>query len=77
MDRKKQTRYKIALCQMDSQDDKEQNLAAAKEMTGEAAKKGASIVVFPENMNFMGKGYPDQAEPVPGPTMDFLADLAK
>lgn len=70
-------KYKVAVCQMDSRSDKGKNLAAAEEMIREAAEKDASIVVFPEYMNFMGKGYRHQAEPVPGPTTVFLADLAK
>lgn len=71
------TKYKVAVCQMDSQDDKEKNLISAKEMIRAASAQGASLVVFPENMNYMGKGYRYQAEPIPGPTTDFLADLAK
>ena len=70
-------KYKIALCQMDSQTDKEENLKAAKHMIAEAVANGASLVVFPENMNFMGKGLRYQAEPVPGPTTDFLAEQAR
>ena len=70
-------KYKIALCQMDSQTDKEENLKAAKHMIAEAVANGASLVVFAENMNFMGKGLRYQAEPVPGPTTDFLAEQAR
>jgi len=62
---------------MDSQNDKHQNLKDAKNMICEASEKGADLVVFPENMNFMGKGYRYQEEPIPGPTTDFLAALAK
>ncbi len=70
-------KYKIALCQMDSQTDKEENLKAAKHMIEEAVTNGASLVVFPENMNFCGKGLRYQAEPIPGPTTDLLAEQAR
>lgn len=70
-------KYFVAVCQMDSQNDKHQNLKDAENMICEASEKGADLVVFPENMNFMGKGYRYQAEPIPGPTTDFLAALAK
>ena len=70
-------KYFVAVCQMDSQNDKYRNLEDAKRMLCEAVEKGADIVVFPENMNFMGKGYRYQAEPIPGPTTDFLSALAK
>lgn len=70
-------KYFVAVCQMDSQNNKRQNLKDAENMICEASEKGADLVVFPENMNFMGKGYRYQAEPIPGPTTDFLAALAK
>ena len=77
MDTEIKEKYKVALCQMDSQNNKEENLKAAKQMIGEAAAKGASVVVFPENMNFCGKGLRYQAESIPGPTTDFLAEQAR
>lgn len=70
-------KYFVAVCQMNSQNNKRQNLKDAENMICEASEKGADLVVFPENMNFMGKGYRYQAEPIPGPTTDFLAALAK
>ena len=70
-------KYFVAICQMDSQNDKHQNLKDAENMVREASEKGADLVVFPENMNYMGKGYRYQAEPIPGPTTDFLTALAK
>lgn len=70
-------KYKVAVCQMDSQDDKQKNLMQAAEMIAENAKNGASIIVFPETMNYMGDGYRRQAETVPGETTDFLCRKAK
>lgn len=77
MEQCKRTKFQVAVCQMDSQNDKHQNLKDAENMICEASEKGADLVVFPENMNYMGKGYRYQAEPIPGPTTDFLTALAK
>lgn len=70
-------KYTVAVCQMDSQDDKQANLRAAGEMIDENAAKGAKIIAFPETMNFMGKGQRYQAETIPGGTTDFLCGKAK
>lgn len=61
-------KYSVAVCQMDSRDDKQKNLKIAGEMIAENAAKGAKIIVFPETMNFMGKGQRHQAETIPGET---------
>lgn len=70
------TRYLVTACQMDSQNNKQANLRIAGEMIAENAAKGAEIIAFPETVNFMGKGYRHQAEPVPGPTTDFFCEQA-
>ena len=69
-------KYLAAVCQMDSQNSKQENLRIAGEMIGENAAKGTEIIAFPETMNFMGDGYCNQAEPIPGPTTDFLCEEA-
>lgn len=69
--------YTIAVCQMDSKNDKEENLAFAEMMIKEASKNGAVLIAFPETMNFMGKGYRHQAEKSDGETMSRLKALAK
>ena len=69
--------YKIAVCQMDSRDDKEYNLSMAASWVKEAAGNGASLIAFPENMTYMGKAYRNQAETIPGPVTDFLCAKAK
>ncbi len=45
----------------------------------EAAAKGADIVCLPEGITLVGNGrkYADVAEPVPGPSTEFLGALAK
>lgn len=70
-------KYTVAVCQMDSQNDKQENLRMAADMIAENAAKGAKIIAFPETMNFIGKGYRGQAEMIPGETVDFLCGKAK
>lgn len=70
-------KYTVAVCQMDSQNDKQENLRVAGDMIAENAAKGAKIIAFPETMNFIGKGYRGQAEMIPGETTDFLCSKAK
>lgn len=69
---------------MSMADDAETNLSKARKMIGDAAAKGAKIVVLPEL--FLGpyfcidEHYPaafDRAETIPGKTTQALADLAK
>lgn len=69
-------KYAVAVCQMDSQKDKQENLRIAGEMIAENAAKGAKIIAFPETMNYMGSGLPHQAESIPGPTTEFLCAAA-
>lgn len=70
-------KYTVAVCQMDSRDDKQANLDQAAELIREAAAKGAAIAALPETMSFIGKGYRHQAEPVPGPTSELLCRWAR
>ena len=73
----------VALVQMTGQTAKERNVAKALERIGEAAATGANVVCLQEL--FAGQ-YPcqsedharfDEAEPIPGPTSDALADAAR
>src|SRR5207253_1935041 len=45
----------------------------------EAANKKADFVVLPETLTYYdsGKSYADCAEPIPGPSSDYFANLAK
>ena len=69
-------KYKLAVCQMDSRDDKEANLREAGRMIAEAAAMGADVVAFPENMAYAGRGLRSQAEDIPGPVTDYLCKMA-
>jgi N-carbamoylputrescine amidase len=75
--------YKVGLVQMRCTPQPEENLAHAKEMIREAAKKGANIVCLPElflTQYFCQRedaALFDLAEPVPGPTTNDLSPLAR
>lgn len=72
------TKFIAAAVQMDSQDDKNANLAAAEGYIREAAARGARLVVLPETMNYIGRDIAGEAEPIPlGPTFHKMAGLAQ
>ncbi|MCD8333579.1 MAG: carbon-nitrogen hydrolase family protein [Clostridiales bacterium] len=71
------TKYRTAICQMDSGDDKSENLKMAEVMIDEAAAHGADLLVFPETVNYMGRRPREQAEPIPGETTCFFARKAR
>jgi len=72
------TKFIAAAVQMDSQDDKNANLAAAEGFIREAAARGARLVVLPETMNYIGRDIAGEAEPIPlGPTFHKMAGLAQ
>ena len=71
--------FKIALCQMATFMDKEDNKAKAKKLVEKAAANGAQVVVLPEMWNtpYSNNYFRPFAEPQDGPTVRFLSDLAK
>ncbi len=74
-------RFKVALAQMEcSVGDKEANLGKMEEMVREARRGGAELVVFPE-LSLTGylcrDLFYELAEPVPGPSTERVAELAK
>ena len=72
------TKFIAAAVQMDSQDDKMANLAAAEGYIREAAARGARLVVLPESMNYIGRDMTQEAEAIPGgPTFQRLSGLAR
>lgn len=70
---------KVALCQMNSGDDVDANRAQAGELLDSAGEGGADIAALPETWTYMGSAsrHRDVAEPVPGPTSDWLAETAR
>jgi deaminated glutathione amidase len=69
----------IATIQMNSQDDKNANIAAALDLIDHAAAAGARLVALPEVWPYLGPDdvSRDQAEPIPGPTTELPAQRAR
>lgn len=68
-----------AAIQMSSTPDKRQNLTTAEALIRDAARAGAELVALPELWTCHGleRVYRENAEPIPGPTTDFLGNLAR
>lgn len=75
-------RLTIAAVQMSSQDDLAKNLSVASARIDEAARRGAGLVVLPENFAFMGteaqkREIAESTDGVAGPIVRALSDAAK
>ncbi len=70
-------RYTVALCQMDSQGDLQQNLCKARHMLEAAVADGAMLVAFPEVFNVIDCGEAPPETLTGGPTIPFMAALAR
>ncbi len=70
---------RVAVVQMNSRDDKPANLARAEALLAEAGARGAELAVLPELWSYLGPKdrHAQVAEPIPGPTSDFLAGIAR
>jgi N-carbamoylputrescine amidase len=75
--------YRVGLVQMASSPDPEDNLRRASERVAEAAERGAQVVCLPELFRTQyfcqreDASLFDLAEPVPGPTTERLAQVAR
>ncbi len=72
--------FKIGICQMMVENDKEANIRKAREMIREASRKGANLVVLPEMFNcpYESSCFPVYAEPIPeGQTCLALSKTAR
>jgi deaminated glutathione amidase len=69
---------RVALVQMNSRDEKSENLERAEMLVAQAAAWGSDLVVMPELWTYLGprKRHPEVADPVPGETTEFLGRLA-
>ena len=70
---------RVAAVQMNSGADKAANIAQAEVLIERAAQSGAQLVALPELWTYLGptEGNRPNAEPIPGPTIDRLAALAR
>ncbi len=70
---------KIALIQMNVEEDKEKNVASAARKIGEASKQGADIVVLPEMFccPYENESFKANAEPEGGPVWQAMSASAK
>jgi predicted amidohydrolase len=71
----------VAVAQFAPGSDGAANLKTIDELAREAARRGASVVVFPEYSSFfeadMGPAFSEAAQPVDGPFVESLATLAR
>jgi predicted amidohydrolase len=70
---------KVAVVQMNSGEDKVQNLSTAERLLVEAAERGAALAVLPELFTYLGRrrGHRDVADAVPGTTSELLTRIAR
>lgn len=69
-------KFQIGLIQMDSGDQWEENRKAAARYISQAAEAGASLVIFPETVDYIGTDFRGSAAEVPGPVTDFFREQA-
>lgn len=70
----------IAVCQLTSNFDKEQNFATCSQLICEAARRGTSMVFLPENFDYIGRSTEEtlnQAETLEGDLMQRYTKLAR
>ncbi len=70
-------KFKIALAQINSNENIENNLQKIEKMIKDAAVGGAELIAFPENAEYIGTDYPGNAQQVPGPVTDSFSAWAK
>ena len=73
------SRFLAAAVQMGAGADKAANRATAGDLARRAAERGAALIVLPEVFNWRGAGAEElaAAEPIPGPTSEWLSGLAR
>lgn len=71
-------KFLLAAVQLNSQQDKEENLKKMEKYIIEAAEKGAKVIAFPEGSNYIGDDSRQVAEKIPGgKTFKMISELAK
>lgn len=68
---------RVAVCQLNSREDRSANLAVARDLLGRAAAAGADLAVLPEYTDYLGPGRTSPPpEPADGPYPAALAEAA-
>ena len=72
-------KFRAAAIQMRSGENRAENLAQARELVEAAAAAGAHLIALPEMFACLGPvpAMLAAAEPIPGPTTEFLGELAR
>lgn len=72
-------KYKVAAVQLDTKNNKPENIKQVCDFIDEAASNGAKLICFPEDMNLIGRNVGDggNAEEIPGYTADILMEKAR
>ncbi|SDT67935.1 carbon-nitrogen hydrolase family protein [Actinoplanes derwentensis] len=69
---------RVAVCQLNSREDRARNLAVARDLLERAAAGGAKFAVLPEYVDFLGRSADaPKPEPVDGEFADFFAGAAR
>jgi deaminated glutathione amidase len=69
---------RVAVCQLNSRDDRAANMAVARGLLERAAEAGADLAVLPEFTDYLGRGAGlPKPEPVDGEYATFFADAAR
>ncbi|MDI6105842.1 carbon-nitrogen hydrolase family protein [Actinoplanes sp. NEAU-A12] len=69
---------RVAVCQLNSREDRAHNLVVARELLGRAAAAGATFAVLPEYVDFLGRSAEaPKPEPVDGEFAEFFATAAR
>lgn len=76
-DRGESMKRKLAVAQIDSGASEEKNLAKIRQMSREAAEKGADLILFPEHAIYLGNQMEEHAQKADGAYAKELAAIAK
>ncbi|MGH3663084.1 MAG: carbon-nitrogen hydrolase family protein [Micromonosporaceae bacterium] len=69
---------RVAVCQLNSRDDRDANLSAARKLLQQAADRGARLAVLPEYVDYLGPAATaPEPEPVDGEFGQFFAHAAR
>jgi deaminated glutathione amidase len=69
---------RVAMCQLNSRDDRPANLKVARDLLGRAADAGADLAMLPEYVDYLGRSSGEPAgEPTDGEFASFFAEAAR